>query len=114
MPHGSNRIFTDSFPNVTNSGDERFIGEISDGTIIGYKYFEFEQLSRITLNVRGSGGSFAVSTSVGGEPLCTIEVPQTEKWTTVSTDVSLGNGVYPLYLTYSGSGTAELIEISFE
>ena len=36
MPHGSNRIFEDSFPNYTNDGEERFIGEISDGTLIGF------------------------------------------------------------------------------
>ena len=41
MPHGCNRIFDSHFPNVTNRGEERFISEISDGTLIGYKYFAF-------------------------------------------------------------------------
>ena len=39
MPHGSNSIFKEEFPNVTNKGDDRFIAEIEDGTLIGYKYF---------------------------------------------------------------------------
>ena len=41
MPHGSNKIYTDSFPNVTNCGEDRFVGEIQDGTMLGYKYFQF-------------------------------------------------------------------------
>ncbi|MFQ9435485.1 MAG: family 43 glycosylhydrolase [Ruminococcus callidus] len=28
MPHGSNKIYTDSFPNATHCGEDRFIGEI--------------------------------------------------------------------------------------
>ena len=39
MPHGSNSIYTIEFPNVTNKGEDRFIAEIEDGTLIGYKYF---------------------------------------------------------------------------
>lgn len=40
MPHGSNSVFQISFPNVTHKGQERFIAEIEDHTLIGYKYFE--------------------------------------------------------------------------
>ena len=112
MPHGSNRIFTDSFPNVTNEGEERFIGEIGEGTLIGYKYFRFEELRGISLKVRGEGASFAVSTSPEGEPLCRIDVPASGDWTEVSAEISLPDGVYPLYLRCSG-GMADLLEISF-
>ena len=42
MPHGSNKIYTESFPNVNNDGDQRFIAEIADGTLIGFKYFDFQ------------------------------------------------------------------------
>lgn len=47
MPHGSNSIYTMPFPNVTNLGEERFIAEIEDGTLIGFKYFDFETVSQI-------------------------------------------------------------------
>ena len=53
MPHGSNKIFTESFPNVTNSGDERYIGEICDGTLIGFKYFEFGKSEKLGIVFRG-------------------------------------------------------------
>ena len=52
MPHGSNSVFKEAFPNVTNRGNERFIGEIEEGTLIGYKYFDCRQVSRIGVIAR--------------------------------------------------------------
>ena len=59
MPHGSNRIYRFSFPNVTNRGDERFVGEICDGTLIGYKFFKMQGVRTICIKAmleeEGSG-----------------------------------------------------------
>ncbi len=52
MPHGSNSIYKMPFPNVTHLGDERFIAEIEDGTVIGYKYFSFSKVSEIGVRYR--------------------------------------------------------------
>ncbi|MBR1508558.1 MAG: family 43 glycosylhydrolase [Eubacterium sp.] len=52
MPHGCNSIYTSSFPNVTNIGEERFIAEICDGTLIGFKYFDFKSVSKIGIEAR--------------------------------------------------------------
>ncbi len=52
MPHGSNSIYTMSFPNVTNLLEERFIGEVADGTLIGFKYFDFDKVSGIGIVYR--------------------------------------------------------------
>lgn len=52
MPHGSNSIYSISFPNVTNRGEERFIGEIHNGTLIGYKYFDFSKITEIAVITR--------------------------------------------------------------
>ena len=52
MPHGSNTVFAAAFPNVTNLGEERFIGEIDENTLIGYKYFAFESVSEIGVVAR--------------------------------------------------------------
>ena len=69
MPHGSNKIFTESFPNVTNCGDERFIGEISDGTLIVYRYFDFENTKNISLEINGNAdGKLTLSTEINGSP----------------------------------------------
>ena len=52
MPHGSNSVYKMPFPNVNNLGDERFIAEVEDGTLIGYKYFDFKAVKHIGVNVR--------------------------------------------------------------
>ena len=52
MPHGCNCIYAEEFPNVTSKGDERFIAEIEEGTLIGYKYFSFEEPTRLSVKVR--------------------------------------------------------------
>ncbi|MGN0613819.1 MAG: family 43 glycosylhydrolase [Porcipelethomonas sp.] len=52
MPYGSNSIYTFPFPNVTNCGDERFIAEIGNETLIGYKYFSFISVHTIGITAR--------------------------------------------------------------
>lgn len=52
MPHGSNSVYPIPFPNVTNLGTDRFIGEIEDGTLIGYKYFDFKNATEIMVEAR--------------------------------------------------------------
>ncbi len=52
MPHGCNCIYDAHFPNVTNSGDDRFIGEIENGTLIGYKYFDFASETALAVTAR--------------------------------------------------------------
>lgn len=52
MPHGSNSVFQISFPNVTHKGQERFIAEIEDHTLIGYKYFECRSVKQFGIIYR--------------------------------------------------------------
>jgi len=52
MPHGCNSIYKEEFPNVNNIGEERFIAEIEDGTLIGYKYFDMSAVNAISVRVR--------------------------------------------------------------
>ncbi len=52
MPHGSNCIYPIPFPNVTNLGEDRFVGEIEDNTLIGYKYFDFKSVNKVSILAR--------------------------------------------------------------
>lgn len=118
MPHGSNKIYTDRFPNCThrddpNVGRERFIGEICDGTVIGYKYFDFKGTVTFSVTARSAnGGSFEVSDKLGGEPKAVIKISPAEEWKSFSAVLDMGKGVYPLFLKFIGEN-AELKEIAF-
>nr|MCR4605898.1 family 43 glycosylhydrolase [Eubacterium sp.] len=52
MPHVSNCFINDNCPNVTHFEEDRFIGEIGDGTLIGYKYFAFKNAKKISVIAR--------------------------------------------------------------
>lgn len=117
MPHGSNRIFDTSFPNVTNRGEERFIGEIDEGTLIGYKYFSFRQVCGIGVAARAEtalNGVLEIRLSEKGEPAAAISLAQLgDQWKEYTTGIDVTDGVYPVYFVYHGSGTIQLKEIFF-
>lgn len=114
MPHGSNKIYTDSFPNVTHKDDERFIGEISDGTMIGYKYFEFSKPVKLYVKLRGNGnGTLKVLNKIDGDSIGKVVIKPSDNWKDFHSNLNINNGVYPLYLIYQGEGTIEIKEISF-
>lgn len=120
MPHGSNKIFDYSFPNVTHKcnddgSTDRFIGEISSGTLIGFKYFRFEGLKRISINVRGGGdGKISICTGINSAPEAEIEVHPYNIWRNITAEVNIPDGVCPIYLKYSGRDMIDIKEICFE
>lgn len=115
MPHGSNKIYTESFPNVTNRGEDRFIGEIKEGTLIGYKYFLFDGNKTVGVRARGTGeGRFVVKDAADGAVVAVIPVFAAKEWTDYDADLNITDGKHPLYFIYEGMGEAELKEIIFE
>jgi hypothetical protein len=96
-------------PRITQDGRDKdecegFIADVSDQSVIGFKYFEFENAKRITIRTRGySTGLFEVRTSFDGEVLGIIPIGNSNIWTEASVELDLPNGVYPLYFTYKGT-----------
>lgn len=99
-------------------GDEipGYIADIHDTVVIGFKYFDFENVEKITLQVRGyaSGGKFQVRTSPTGQVLAEMALHNTNIWTAYSSPICLPNGKSALYLTYEGGGNAMLGSITLE
>lgn len=109
MPHGSNSIFTFSFPNVNNCGEDRFIDEIKEGTVIGYKYFDFCGNNKITVTVKSTGsGVFTVNDNAA-----VIKISPCNEWTQFSAELKIVDGISPIFLKYKGDGEIKLIKIGF-
>lgn len=95
----------------------QFITNIKDKTTIGYKYFQAENLTKITLAVRGGAvGSLSVSTDLEvkerlGE--VKVELDETE-WTLLQIEISPIDGVVALFFHYEGEGTLELKEFTLQ
>ncbi len=119
MPHGSNKIFTESFPNVnhevvSDARTDRFISEICDNTLIGYKYFSFDGNERISLTMRGEAvGKITFRTEMNGEAVGEIDILPFENWTEITAETTIPKGTNALCLTFNGTGLMELKDISF-
>lgn len=114
MPHGSNRIYKDSFPNVSHRGNDRFIAEISSGTVIGYKYFTFEGEVTLGVTARGCGnGKLIVSSEFCGKKLAEIIISPSETWAEFLCELPISAGTHAVFLEYIGSGEIEIMELTF-
>ena len=105
-------------PHLTFRGDDHFITEIENNTMIGYKYFSFDNVTRIgvvykTYDIK-PWGNIVIKLSSDGEPIGTIPITDRAEWTRAEAKVSAINGTYPLYFFYEGDGSIELLEFDFE
>lgn len=101
-------------PKITQDGkdgDEIYghIEGIVNGTIIGYKYFDFKDVKSISIKTRGyCSGEFQIMTAWDSEPIARIECSGTNIWWEGSTSISIPDGISPLYLKYVGGGNPQL------
>ncbi|MDR0222530.1 MAG: family 43 glycosylhydrolase [Oscillospiraceae bacterium] len=107
-------------PKMTQDGKDGdeingHIADITDGTVIGFKYFDCAGVRKVTVKTRGyCAGAFEVRTAWDGEVLGTIPVKSANNWTAFSADISIPDGVHALYFVYKGGGSAGLCSFTLE
>jgi hypothetical protein len=112
MPHITNRVLNADIPFVTHKEDERFITNIKDGTMVGFKYFAFDGKLKLFVKTRGDGeGHFNVHT--GGHTIGKIPINPSNSWRKSGVEIGI-TGEVGLFLNYSGAGVVDMISISFE
>ncbi|MCL2718247.1 MAG: family 43 glycosylhydrolase [Lachnospiraceae bacterium] len=96
----------DYFPRVTQDGgdgdtDLAYITGITDGCVVGFKYFDFKGLKKITIFTRGyNRGTFEIYLTPNGECCGTIPIVSSNVWKEFSTAVTIPDGVSGLYFKY--------------
>lgn len=90
----------------------RFVKDIENNTLIGYKYFDFTGSTRLSVKHRGNGGELKVMTEAE-KPLTTIQLKPSVEWTESETIIFNVNGKLPLYLEYTGKGKIDLLTNNF-
>jgi hypothetical protein len=114
MPHGSNKIYTHSFPNVNNEGEDRFVAEVANHTLIGFKYFRFSGVKALTIQYRGTAqGKFRIFQAEKGNQCGEIQIVPSTAWTKATAEIPFIGGISPLYLVYEGEGMCDIKEVSF-
>ena len=106
----------DRFPKVMQDGKDGdeyngYIGNVSNSTTAGFKYFDCKGVKKIRLTARGYGnGTFEIKTKWDGEVLATITVGYTNVWEDYVTDINIPDGVHALYFRYNGGGSIHFKE----
>ncbi|MEH7495347.1 family 43 glycosylhydrolase [Neobacillus niacini] len=112
MPHITNRKSNYDIPFITHSDEERYITNIKEKTLIGFKYFNFNGPVRLTLKIRGEGnGKFVITTS--SKELGEVAVIPSKGWVKSSSVIDVKD-IDSLYLTYHGSGEIDFLSLQFE
>lgn len=105
-------------PNIVNEGEDRFITEIEENTMIGFKYFKFDGVSKIGIEHRDyditPDGYFEIKLAENGEEIARIDISSNKKWTKSYTSLDIPDGTYPVYFVYHGKGSIDVKEIYFE
>lgn len=99
--------FTQTGVDREGNGDQ-YIANMRDGAVAGFKYFDFEELVKISVCVDGEAkGKMQVLTKLDGEPICEIFIRTREKkaWFTASAKNITGERA--LYFRYVGNGSLD-------
>lgn len=100
--------FTQENPDGEQDGGN-YVKNITEGTVVGYKYFDFQTVRQITLRIRGTGsGTLFVSHTPEGEAIGRVSVIPGKTWQDVTAAISPKPGKQALYFRYSGSGSVDL------
>ena len=106
--------FTQEKPDAEGETDN-YIKNITNGTVIGYKYFSFETANQMSVWVRGEGnGIIQLSHDEKSETIGTIKLRDCDEWTELTTQITPQNGKQPIYLRYLGIGSFDLKYFSFK
>lgn len=109
-----------SIPKITQDGrdgDEEpgYIAGFSDGVTAGFKYFELKGVKKVSVISRGYGnGRFDFATEMGGKPVASVPVSNTNFWEMASAEGKFPDGTFPIYITYRGDSAPSLLGFVLE
>lgn len=108
-------------PCITQDGadaDEnscQYIHHVTDGTVAGYKYFEFIHANSISVRVRGKGkGILTVKHQPDGPDVARLELNDCGQWTWFGGSLNAKPGKHALYFCFNGEGAFDFLEFCLE
>lgn len=89
----------------------QYIANMRDGSVVGFKYFRMNTMSKISVQVRArTDGKMILSTDLCGKTIATVDVKACETFLWFSTDeVNMIQGNMPLYFSFVGEGFIDFL-----
>ena len=101
------------FPYMTAVEGERYITNIKNDTLIGYKYIALKDTKKIGITYRSDKkGVFEIRSGMDKEAIAVMELEPTTFWKTEITNVSFSESDRELYLLFQGEGSADFITLN--
>ena len=102
------------FPFITSENGERFITNIKDGNLIGYKYIDLSVTKEIEVVYQTDAcGQLEIYTEIDGEQRGSIHLEKTNWWKAAGTKVSMDKKT-ELYFVYRGKGKLSLLTLNLK
>ena len=109
MPHLTTVEDAGVIPCITSDGQDRFVGGMTNGTYVQYKYFAFSHLVKLQVTLRGDAGKLRITV---GPQIIEINLEENKEWHEVQAAITM-SGTYPLQLMYCGEGKMDIQKIVF-
>ena len=92
-----------------------FICNLTPGTVVGFKYLNFQNVTKVSVKTRGMCyyGGFDVLLTADGEPIGTVSAARGNEWTWQTTELAIPNGISAIYFRMKGYGTLSLAAAKF-
>ena len=107
-------------PVFTQDGGDRednpgqYIANMKDGATAGYKYFNIEENTSISVVTRGEEGVLEIRNTDRGEVLSVLKLTAGTEWHSSQTvALNLAGEKKALYFTYKGKGSIEFLSFKF-
>ncbi|MCR5716728.1 MAG: family 43 glycosylhydrolase [Lachnospiraceae bacterium] len=96
----------------TTGRETSYIKGITEGTVIGFKYFDLQDVTGLRIRTKGYfDGTFELTSKPDGEILGSVTAISSNIWTAFEGAFTPKNGIGAIYLRYRGSGIAHLKSI---
>ena len=114
------------FPYITQDGadvmpeseskPEAYICNLTPGTVVGFKYLNFQNVTKVSVKTRGMCyyGGFDVLLTADGEPIGTVSAARGNEWTWQTTELAIPDGISAIYFRMKGYGTLSLAAVKFQ
>lgn len=109
-------------PRLTQDGEDRetmpgqYLSGMHDKCIVGYKYFQIDDIDHITLTLRGQlNGRLTILLQENSYVAGSIPVLMDEtSWSDIPISVKIPSGKHAIFIQYEGSGSFDLLKFTLQ